>query len=82
MLTLLGPYAAAGIEACGVVRCDCSTAREFTDKSISLATFHWRRDGRVFARSALDHGCRCSEHDEHHRSDPQELLRSEMRAHQ
>jgi hypothetical protein len=82
MLTVLGPYAATGVETCGVARSDRSTAREFTDKSVSLTTLHWRWNGRVFAASALDHGYRCREHDEHYGSDSQELLRSEMRAHQ
>jgi hypothetical protein len=82
MPTVLGPYAATGVETCGVVRGDRSTAREFTDKSVRFAALHRCRDGRVFATSALDHGYRCREHDEHHRSDPQELLRSEIRAHQ
>ena len=61
---------------------DRSAARELTDKSIRFATLQRRGDGRVFATSALDHGYRCGEHDEHHRSDPQELLRSEIGAHQ
>ena len=82
MLTVLGPYAATGVEYRGVVRRDRSTVREFTDKSVCLATPQWREDGRVFAASALDHGDRCCEHDEHYGSDSQELLRSEMRAHQ
>ena len=56
MPAVLGPYAATGVETCTVVRCDRSTLREFTHKSISLATFHWRRDGSAFAVSALDHG--------------------------
>jgi hypothetical protein len=42
MLTVLGPYAATGVETCGVVRRDRSTAREFTDKSVCFVTFHWR----------------------------------------
>jgi hypothetical protein len=42
LLTVLGPYAATGVETCGVVRRNRSTAREFTDKNLSLATFHWR----------------------------------------
>jgi hypothetical protein len=82
MLAVLGPYAATGIETCGVIRGDRSTAREFTDKSISLATFHCHWDGRVFARSALDHGCRCSERDDPYSGSPQKLLRREIRAHQ
>jgi hypothetical protein len=82
MLAVLGPYAATGAKTCGVVRGDRSTARQFTDKSISLATYHWRWDGRVFARSALDHGYRCGERDERYSGDPQELLRGEIRAHQ
>ena len=82
MLTVLGPYAATGVEYRGVVRRDRSTVREFTDKSVCLATPQWREDGRVFAASALDRGYRCREHDEHYGSDSQELLRSEMRAHQ
>ena len=56
MLTVLGPYAATGVETCGVVRRDRSTAREFIDKSVRFATLHWRWDCRVFAVSALDHG--------------------------
>jgi hypothetical protein len=82
MLTVLGPYAAAGAETCGVVRSDRSTAREFADNSVCFASPHRRDNGRVFAASALDHGYRCDEHDEHHGGNPQELLRSEMRAHQ
>jgi len=82
MLTVLGPYATTGVETCGAVRDDRSTAREFTDKSISFATFHWRKNGRVFAASALDHGYRSGERDEHHRGEPQEVLRSEIGAHQ
>ena len=82
MLTVLGPYAATGVETCGVVRRDRSTAREFTNKSARFAALHWCEDGRVFAASALDHGNRCDEHDEHHGGNPQKLLRSEMRAHQ
>jgi hypothetical protein len=56
--------------------------REFTDKRICFASPHWRWNGRVFAASALDHGDRCDEHDEQHGGNPQELLRSEIRAHQ
>jgi hypothetical protein len=82
MLTVLGPYAATGVETCGVVRSDRSTAREFADNSVCFASPLWRDNGRVFAASALDHGNRCREHDEHYGSDPQELLRSGMRAHQ
>jgi len=67
MPTSLGPHATTGVETRGVVRRDRSTARQFTDKSIS----HWRWDGRVIARSALDHGCRCSERHECHGSYPQ-----------
>jgi hypothetical protein len=81
-LTVLGPYAATGIETCGVVRRDRSTAREFTDKRVCFATFHWREDGRVVATSTLDHGYRCGERDEPYSSDPQELLRREMGTHQ
>jgi len=82
MPTVIGPYAVTGVETCGVVRGHRSTARQFTDKSISLATFHWRWDGRVFARSALDRGYRCGEHDERHGGDPQDLFRDEIGAHQ
>jgi hypothetical protein len=82
MVTVLRPDAATGVKTCSVVRRDRSAAREFTDKSISLATFHWRWHGLLSAASALDHGCRCREHDERHGSDPQELLRSEIGAHQ
>ena len=82
MLTVLRPYAATGVQTCGVLRRDRSTAREFTDKSVCFATLHRREDGLFFATSALDHGYRRGEHDEHHGSDPRELLRSEMRAHQ
>ena len=56
MLTVLRPYAATGVETCGVVRRDRSTAREFTDKSVRFATLRRRWNGRVFAASALDHG--------------------------
>jgi hypothetical protein len=82
MLTVLGPYAATGVETCGVARRDRSTPREFADNSVCFASPPWCDNGRVFAASALDHGYRCGEHDEHYGSDPQELLRSEMRAHQ
>jgi hypothetical protein len=82
MLTVLGPYAAASIKCRGVVRRDRSTAREFTDKSVHFAALHWCEDGRVFAVSALDHGNRCDEHDEHDGGNPQKLLRTEMGAHQ
>jgi hypothetical protein len=82
MLTVLGPHAATGVEICSVVRCDRSTAREFTDKRICFATPRWREDGRVFATSALDHGDRCGEHDERYSGDPQDSSRSEIRAHQ
>jgi hypothetical protein len=82
MLTVLSPYAATGVETCGLVRNDRSTAREFADNSVCFASPHWRDNGRVFAASALDHGYRCREHDEHYGSDSQEVLRSEMRAHQ
>ena len=82
MPTVLGPYAAAGVETSAVVRGNRSTAREFTDKSVRFAKLHWCENGRVFAASALDHGYRYDEHDEHHGGNPQELLRSEMRAHQ
>ena len=82
MLTVLGPYAAASIKCRGVVRHDRATARELTDKNVRFAALRRCRDGRVFATSALDHGYRCREHDEHYGSDSQELLRSEMRAHQ
>jgi hypothetical protein len=82
MLAVLGPCATTGGETCGVVRGDRSTAREFTDKSVRFAKLHWCEYGRVFAASALDHGNRCDEHDEHHGGNPQELLRGEIRAHQ
>jgi hypothetical protein len=81
-LTVLGPYAATGVETGGVVRGDRSTAREFTDKNVCFAAPHWRWDGHIFAASALDHGCRCGEHDEHHGGDPQDLFWDEKRAHQ
>jgi len=82
MLTVLGPRAATGIETCGVVRGDRATAREFTDKSVCVATFHWREDGRVFAALALDHGYRCGERDKRYSGNPQQLFRDEIRAHQ
>jgi hypothetical protein len=82
MPTVLGPYAAAGVETSAVVRGNRSTAREFTDKSVRFAKLHWCENGRVFAASALDHGCRCGEHDEHHGGDPQDLFWDEKRAHQ
>jgi hypothetical protein len=50
--------------------------------SICFATPRWREDGRLFAASALDRGYRCDERDENYSSDPQVLLRSEIRAHQ
>ena len=82
MLAVLGPYAAADVETCGVVWSDRSTAREFADNSVCFASPHWLDNGRVFAASALDHGYRCREHDEHYSGSPQELLRREMGAHQ
>jgi hypothetical protein len=82
MLTVLGPYAATGVETSAVVRGDRSTMRKFTDMSVWFATFHWRQDGRVFAAPALDHGYRGGERDERYSGDPQELLRSEIRPHQ
>ena len=82
MLTVLRPYPATGVETCGVVRGDRSTAREFADNSVCFANPHWRDNGRVFGASALDHGYRCREHDEHYSGSPQELLRREMGAHQ
>jgi hypothetical protein len=82
MPAVLRPYPATGVETCGVVRRDRSTAREFTDKSVRSAALHWCEDGRVFAVSSLDHGYRCGERDEHGSSDPQELLRREIGAHQ
>jgi hypothetical protein len=81
-LTVLGPYAATGVEPRRVVRRDRATAYEFTDKSVRFATLHRREDGRFFDTSALDHGNRSDEHDEHHGGNPQELLRREMGAHQ
>jgi hypothetical protein len=82
MPAVLRPRAATSVETCSVVRGDRSTARQFTDNRICFATLDWRGDGSVFAVSALDHGYRCGEHDERHHSDPQELLRSEIMAHQ
>ena len=82
MLTVLGPYATTDFEYRSIVRCDRSTAREFTDRSISLVTLHWRWNGLLSTTSALDHGYRRGEHDEHHGGNPQELLRREMGAHQ
>jgi hypothetical protein len=82
MLTVLGPYAAAGVEYYGIVRRDRSTTRKFTDKSVCFVTPQWREDGHISAAPALDHGYQCGEHDDHYNSDPQELLKSEMRVHQ
>jgi hypothetical protein len=82
MLAVLSPYAAAGFEDYGLARRDRSTARKFTDKSICFVTPQWRKDSRLSAASALDRGYDCSEHDQRHGRDPQELLRSEIRAHQ
>ena len=82
MVTVLRPDTATGVKTYSVVRCDRSTLREFTDKSISLATFHWRWDRRVFAASALDHSYRCSEREDPYSGSPQKLLRREIRAHQ
>jgi hypothetical protein len=56
MVTVLRPYAATGVETCGVVRRDRSTAREFTDKSVRFATPRRRWNDRDFGSSALDHG--------------------------
>ena len=74
MLTVLRPYAATGVETCGVVRRDRSTACKFADRSVRFANLYGREDGRVFAASALDHGYRCREHDEYYGSGSQELL--------
>jgi hypothetical protein len=82
MLTVLGPYAATGVEYRAVVWRDGSTAREFTGESVCVATPGWRGDDLVFAASALDYGYRCGERNERYCGKPQELLRSEMRAHQ
>jgi hypothetical protein len=82
MLTVLGPYAATGFEYYGVVGRDRSAAGKFTDKSVCFATPQWREGGRLSAASALDHGYRCGERHERDGGDPQELLRSEIRAHQ
>jgi hypothetical protein len=78
MLTVLRPYAATGVETCGVVPRDRSTARKFIDVSFRFTTPHRRWDGRVFAGSALDCGYRCGECDEAYGSSPQELLRREI----
>jgi len=82
MLTVLGPCAATGFEYYGVVRRDRSTAREFTDKSISFISLKWREDGRVFAGPALDHSYRCGKRDKRYSQDPQESPRNEISAHQ
>jgi hypothetical protein len=82
MVTVLGPYAATGVETCGVVRRDRSAAREITDRNICFATPHWREDDPIFAVSGLDHGYRRGEHDECYCGDPQHLFRNEIRAHQ
>jgi hypothetical protein len=55
MVTVLGPDATTGVETCGVVRRDRSTAREFTDKSVRFATPRRRWNHRDFGSSALDH---------------------------
>jgi hypothetical protein len=80
-LAVLSPYTATGVETCGAVRADRSTAREFSEKNLSLATFHWRKNGLLSAASALDHGYRSGERDERYSGSPQELRR-EIRAHQ
>jgi hypothetical protein len=82
MLTVLGPYATTGFEDYCVIRRDRSTARQFTDKSVRFATPQWRKDSRIFAASALEHGYRCSERDDHDSGDPQKLSRGEIGAHQ
>jgi hypothetical protein len=82
MLTVLGPYAATGVETCGVVRSDRSTARELTYKSVCLVTPRWRQDGRIFVSPAQDHSYRCGEHNEYESGNPQELLRNEIGVHQ
>jgi hypothetical protein len=56
MLTVLRPFAATGVETCGVVRRDRSTARELADKRICFATPGRRWNSRDFASAALDHG--------------------------
>jgi hypothetical protein len=55
MLTVLGPYAATGVETCAVVRRDRATARELADKNVRFAALRRCRDGRVSATSVLDH---------------------------
>jgi hypothetical protein len=82
MLTVLRPFAATGVETCGVLRRDRSTAREFTDKSVRFATPRRRRNGRDFGSSALDHGQRRGERDDRYSGSPQKLLRREIWAHQ
>ena len=82
MLAVLRPYAATGVETCGVVQRDRSTARKFIGMSFRFTTPHRRCDGRVFAASALDYGRRCGERDEAYGGSPQKLLRSEIGAHQ
>ncbi len=82
MLTVLGPYATTGFEYRSMVGRDRSAAREFTDKSVCLATPQWREDGRLSAAPTLDHGYRCGERDKDDGRDPQELLRGEIRDHQ
>jgi hypothetical protein len=82
MLTVLSPCASTGVETCGVVRRNRSTTREFTDNRVCFASFHWRKNGRVFAMSALDHSDRCGEHDERYSGKPQRLFRDEKGTHQ
>ena len=74
MPTIFGPYAATGIEGCGVVRRDRSTACQFADKGVSFSRLQWREDGRLSAAAALDHSCRYGEHDEHRSCGAQELV--------
>jgi hypothetical protein len=81
MLTVLSPYAATGIETCGVVRCNRSAAGEIADKNVCFARPQWRKDGGVFTTSALDNGYRCHERDKRYSGNPQNLSRNEIGAH-
>jgi hypothetical protein len=70
MLTVLGPRAATGFEYYGVVRRDRSAARKFSDQSVGFSRPQRREDGHIFVASALDHGYRCGERDDHNSRDP------------
>jgi len=77
-LTVLGPCAATGIETAVSSEVKRSAAREVADKNVCFARPQWRKDGRIFVSSALDHRCCSGEREEHDGGDPDEWSRSEI----